>query len=671
MKSITVVAAPLGSVEIQDPFPTEGYFMVHFDSSETKTFDATVGQYTRVKPQLDALMESGQIISYAVNETEVDRSDELLELKERTARVVTISTTGGAAPNLVTLGVRPGDVFVKHVAVGPVNTSYTVAAVHAANVFETTTLAVAFDILAAGDSYYFTRDGVVITGTLKTVGAGGVTHVIAAVSQSPYQRTGYGEFFVKASDGKPYFKTGTGTELNLGMTGADPLIFKGAIAVNTDFPKIADVKNGWFYRVTADVTDNAGATYTNTLQSYPAGSEVAWNGTNWTEMGDASVAGAVILVDGNRTDTYTEDGSPLRPYKTLTDALATATAGKTVVAAYKTASPYAENIVVPAGVSLEGISGNYTYIDGNITMGTSPCSLKYIVSAGVTNVLTINGGTTMRDYFSYGRMSLPLATSKAQMWNCHINSTTQKTVTLAHADAEFYSVMGKLSTTGDNRVIDSIGKVILDLVEVTSPAGATQDAVYSATSGYLRIFNSSVVNLGAAKAINAANAAGAAAPNVLNGVIVSSGGANAVSVGTAVTLYDNVSSASGTITGAGIVAQNGQQFDSRQHTAASETLFAFRAMRPGYIAAANAETAVTAGAGETMTLDVRIAGVTSLTTPIPFAAGAPLANVPVPGTIDATKRTFAAGDLVTVVRVWGAGAAGLVDTVCSIDVRYF
>lgn len=264
---------------------------------------------------------------------------------------------------------------------------------------------------------------------------------------------------------------------------------------------------------------------------------------------------SILYVDGNRAgETYTQDGSQFRPFRTITAAVAASGAGDTIVVAPQTAGPYTEAaIVLPASVSLEGIAGNYTYINGDVTAGAGPCSIKYIAFTGAANVLTIKGGTTMRDVYNYGRMSLPDAVSKAQMWNCHITSTAQVAVTLANADAEFYSVMGKLSTTADNYVIDSIGKVILDVVEVTSPAGASKAAIRSITSGYLRLFNSSVVNVGAAPAINAANGAGAGAPNVLNGVIVSSGGANALDVGAAVTLYNNVSSASGTITGAGIV----------------------------------------------------------------------------------------------------------------------
>jgi len=83
------------------------------------------------------------------------------------------------------------------------------------------------------------------------------------------------------------------SKLNL----TNPLQFKGAIAVNTDFPLIADVETGWFYTVTADVTDDAGVLYTNTGQSFEAGDEIAWNGTDWTELGSTELwsrAGTVL-----------------------------------------------------------------------------------------------------------------------------------------------------------------------------------------------------------------------------------------------------------------------------------------------------------------------------------------------------------------------------------------
>jgi len=64
----------------------------------------------------------------------------------------------------------------------------------------------------------------------------------------------------------------------------NPLQYKGSIAVNSDFPTISNVKNGWFYTITADVTDDD-ATKTNTGMSFYDGDEIAWDGSTWTVIG--------------------------------------------------------------------------------------------------------------------------------------------------------------------------------------------------------------------------------------------------------------------------------------------------------------------------------------------------------------------------------------------------
>lgn len=81
---------------------------------------------------------------------------------------------------------------------------------------------------------------------------------------------------------------------------SNPLVFKGSIAVNTDFPLIANVQNGWFYTITANVTDNAGVTYTNTGQSFVLGDEIVWNGIDWTNVGSVRTnkRAITVLIDG-------------------------------------------------------------------------------------------------------------------------------------------------------------------------------------------------------------------------------------------------------------------------------------------------------------------------------------------------------------------------------------
>jgi len=65
--------------------------------------------------------------------------------------------------------------------------------------------------------------------------------------------------------------------------------FKGAITTAAGFPTAALVQTGWTYHVTTAVTDNNPAK-TNTGQSFAANHEIAWNGTNWTDLGPAFTA---------------------------------------------------------------------------------------------------------------------------------------------------------------------------------------------------------------------------------------------------------------------------------------------------------------------------------------------------------------------------------------------
>lgn len=92
----------------------------------------------------------------------------------------------------------------------------------------------------------------------------------------------------------------------------NPLLFKGSIALASDFPTPAAVQIGWFYKITADVTDNDGSK-TNTGQSFLTGDEIAWNWTNWTEMGSTDLFKRVGTVlspinsgDSLQVDTITE-----------------------------------------------------------------------------------------------------------------------------------------------------------------------------------------------------------------------------------------------------------------------------------------------------------------------------------------------------------------------------
>lgn len=89
----------------------------------------------------------------------------------------------------------------------------------------------------------------------------------------------------------------------------NPLLFKGAINANSDFPTSAEVQNGWTYRIQTDVTDND-PTKTNTGDSFLAGDEIAWNGTGWTSLGPSTFAASNVTYDNSSsglTATDTQD----------------------------------------------------------------------------------------------------------------------------------------------------------------------------------------------------------------------------------------------------------------------------------------------------------------------------------------------------------------------------
>ena len=65
----------------------------------------------------------------------------------------------------------------------------------------------------------------------------------------------------------------------------NPVQFKGSISIASDFPTSAEVKNGWFYKITVDVTDDD-SSKTNTGDSFFDGDEIIWDGTGWVVAGN-------------------------------------------------------------------------------------------------------------------------------------------------------------------------------------------------------------------------------------------------------------------------------------------------------------------------------------------------------------------------------------------------
>jgi len=149
----------------------------------------------------------------------------------------------------------------------------------------------------------------------------------------------------------------------------DPLLFKGSINDAEQFPTLAQVKPGWMYTISADVTDDD-ATKTNTGQEFLEYDEIAWNGTDWTVLGSLQTGTGftdIIYVDNGRTDTYIPDGRNVYPYKDLGSAVAVAPAGSVIM---MNAGDYTATMI-DKDLTLIGYTNNTsaaTVINGRLTI---------------------------------------------------------------------------------------------------------------------------------------------------------------------------------------------------------------------------------------------------------------------------------------------------------------
>jgi len=171
---------------------------------------------------------------------------------------------------------------------------------------------------------------------------------------------------------------------------AKPLLFKGAIAIPSDFPTLISVESGWFYQITANVTDSD-ATKTHTHQSFLAGEEIAWNGSAWVEMGSIAllVRTGTVLSPAN-----TNDSMDLGSGSYLTTGSIGAT-GSRVLKGWFT-DLEVTNPIITSGIASGSVNGNTLLLKANdttfmtFTTGASDtCSLSGDIT-GVTQTALDN-----------------------------------------------------------------------------------------------------------------------------------------------------------------------------------------------------------------------------------------------------------------------------------------
>jgi hypothetical protein len=223
----------------------------------------------------------------------------------------------------------------------------------------------------------------------------------------------------------------------------------------------------------------------------------------------------ILYVDGNRIDDYTADGSIIKPFKTITEAISIATEWTTINIITKGAIAYTEDIVIPTNVSLVGI--NKTNISGNVTTSAGWTTLKDLHFTGNGKILTLNSTTAIDNCLA--TCAVVYATSAAsQAWNFHIMPPTGVVPLTMTGTGKFQSFMSTILSVGDVPAITmSAGQLILNTCLV---GGSRAGALITGTGGTVILITiQSVNNAGGISIDVSGNGATATSPNILSGVV--------------------------------------------------------------------------------------------------------------------------------------------------------
>lgn len=162
----------------------------------------------------------------------------------------------------------------------------------------------------------------------------------------------------------------------------------------------------------------------------------------------------VFYVDGNRIDIYVENGSIIRPYKTIQNAITAASSGTTILIA---PGSYTENVTLKSGVNLQSIFTNSLFavsIHGKVSCSLTSGSVL-LNSIGfyntTSNVLEFSGANKQ----------------KIRAYNCKFECNSNGlhhtiAVTNTHANSEMFfrnCLIQTLDSSGGGQCINTINTV--------------------------------------------------------------------------------------------------------------------------------------------------------------------------------------------------------------------
>ena len=242
-----------------------------------------------------------------------------------------------------------------------------------------------------------------------------------------------------------------------------------------------------------------------------------------------------LYVDGNREDSYTEDGSFTKPYKTITAALGVSESGQTVIVS---AGTYEEDIVIPAGVSLISHSQVKVSIQGDVTFNGpgSPITIQGMIFTGSEKALTVNCTAHLFESYSYSRVVFgPNAHIQANVFNVNVNQPDVDAITF-NGSGDCNLIASSVRAQGDaHAIVVNSGRLAFFNGEASSEENAKATIV--ANGGNVVLASSQIVNTTGGPAIDLSASDGTAgSPNAISGVIA----VGNVICGNASTILDGV-----------------------------------------------------------------------------------------------------------------------------------
>jgi hypothetical protein len=247
---------------------------------------------------------------------------------------------------------------------------------------------------------------------------------------------------------------------------------------------------------------------------------------------------AELWVDGGRGDTYVENGSITKPFKTIAAAEAVASA-VTVIRVIRKSAHYIENLTITNASQIVG-DGN-PIIEGTIIFTGNPKSINRIQVIG--DITCANVVVTFEQCEVIGKITTT-GTGQVKYDGGILAPASGSAAAIGGAGFAINNAL--INVTGNVPGVDqSAGVVTLNNCLVFGASPTTE--VVKSSGGQILISETVVQNLGGGAAISIPNGA-TTSPNILSNVTT----VGNVVCGTAVTKVEGLTQATGTLTGSNI-----------------------------------------------------------------------------------------------------------------------